>query len=158
MKARVIAIAAGAALAAAPMLTGPASAGATHEGSWAFSDYTPDPVSLAAAEALHVSTGRVVTSYCQGSRVPTAPQDVNAHRLTVRRPSTLQLHVTPTGAWGVEVDTTRGATLAGVATGRSVTSPVALRVRLRPGSYVVTACNLGGAPDARADYSLTPAS
>lgn len=156
MKARVLAIAAGTALAAAPMLTASASAGATHEGSWAFSDYTPDPVSLAAAQALYVSTGRAVTAYCQGSRIPTVPQDVNAHRLTVRTPALLQLHVTPTGAWGIEVDSTRGTTLAGVSTGRSVTDGAELRVRLRPGTYVVTACNLGGGPDAHAAYTLTP--
>jgi len=157
MKARVAALAAASALVAAPMLTGPASATSAHGGSWTFTDYTPDPVSLAAAQTLYLSTGRVVTSYCQDSRVPSAPQDVNAHRFRLSAPAVLQLHVTPTGAWGVEVDTPRGATLAGVATGRAATDAVDLRVRLRPGTYVVAACNLGGGPDARADYQLTPA-
>jgi len=154
MKGRIVAIAAGSALAAAPLFTGPASAGGAHQGSWAFTDYTPDAVTLVAAQALHTATGRTVTSYCQGSRVPSAPQDVNAHRLTLSAPSVLQLHVTPTGAWGVEVDNRRGATLAGVATGRATTAD--LKMRLRPGSYIVTACNLGGGPDAHADYHLTP--
>jgi hypothetical protein len=156
MKAPVAALAAASALVVAPMLTGSASATSVHRGAWTFTDYTPDPVALAAAQMLYVSTGRVVTSYCQDSRVPSAPQDVNAHRFRLSAPAVLRLQVTPTGAWGVEVDTPAGGTLAGVATGRAATDPVDLRVRLRPGAYVVAACNLGGGPDAHADYRLTP--
>lgn len=153
MKLRVVATAS--VLAAVPMLASGASATATHGGSWTFTDYTPDPATLAAAQMLHTTTGKVATSYC-GSRVPSAPQDVNAHRLTVRTPSVLRLRLSSTGAWGAEVDNLRGTALAAVATGNAPTTDLGLKVRLRPGIYSVSACNLGGAPSARADYQLLP--
>jgi hypothetical protein len=158
MRPRLIAVGAAVALAAAPMLTGSATAASADRGSWSFTDYSPDPGQLAAAQAFYVVTGHAVTSYCRRGRVPTTAQDVNAHPLHVSAPAVLQVHVSTTGAWGVEVDTRRGAALAGVASGRQSTGGLDLRVRLRPGTYAVNACNLGGGPEARADYRLTPTS
>lgn len=146
---------AGAVVAAiAPVLAIGAVAATTPGGSWSFTDYTPDPGSLLAGDALHVATGAVITSYCQGSRMPTAPQDVNSYRLKVTKTSRLDLALSSTGVWGVDVDTLRGTALAGTATSEP-TTPAALHVRLQPGSYVVQACNLGGGPTANVSYQLT---
>jgi hypothetical protein len=114
-----------------PVVTNAAMAAPpTHGGTWSFADYTADPGSLAANDAFHTATGASITSYCEGSRVPSVPQDLTVHALKVAGASTLKLHLAATGAWGVDVST-------------------------RPGAYVVRACNLGGAPTARVDYSLT---
>jgi len=145
---KAILVAAASALAIAPALTAGASAAQTSAGSWSFSDYTPDPSSLAADTAFHSATGTTITSYCHGSRVPSAPQDVTTHLLTVSRSSVLRLRVAATGAWGVDVTNRNGKTLAG-------TTGSALRVRLRPGAYVIRACNLGGAPTAQVSYRVS---
>ena len=145
MKAPFVAVVA--ALAVAPALTSGANGAQAHAGSWSFADYTPDPASLAADNAFHAATGTSITSYCHGSRVPSAPQDVTAHPLTVSRSSVLRLVVNTTGAWGVDVASRHGKT-------RAATNGNSLSVRLRPGQYVVRACNLGGAPTAQVHYSL----
>jgi len=147
-------LAAASALAVAPALTSAASAAPVAHGSWSFADYTPDPSSLAADDAFHVVTGTTITSYCHGTRVPSAPQDVTSRALTVSRPSVLRLSVNATGAWGVDVGSRHGKALAGITTTRAATDGTDLRVRLRPGQYVVEACNLGGAPTAQVNYSL----
>jgi hypothetical protein len=152
MKRAIIATAVAGAI--APVLVSGAFAATTPGGSWSFTDYTPDPGSLLADDAIHVVTGAVITSYCHGSRMPTAPQDVNAYRLKVSKASRLDLALSSTGAWGVDVDTLRGAALAGAVTSEP-TTPAALHLRLQPGSYVVQACNLGGAPTANVSYQLT---
>jgi len=149
MKATIMAAAA--ALGVASALVNGASAAPPTHGSWTVADYTPDPVSLAAADMLHVATGATVASYCQGSRVPSAPQDVTTHSLTLPRAGLLKLHIASTGAWGLDVSNRRGSTLAGVATAPGAGD---LSVRLPAGRYVVTACNLGGAPSAQVDYQL----
>ena len=154
MKAKVVAVTA--LLAAAPALTAVASAGQTTHGSWSFTDYTPDTAALAAGKALYVTTGRSDTSYCHGGRVPAAPQDVTSHRFRVPASSTLQLTGAASGAWGFEVDNARGATLVGAAT-NAAGSTVGLKLRVRPGTYVVRACNLGGAPTAQVSYRLASA-
>jgi len=140
------------ALAIIPAIASQAAAPGAH-GSWAFADYTPDATSLAADGSLHVLTGANVGSYCHGSRVPSAPQDVNSHSLKVSRRATLQLTVSATGVWGLDVTTTRGNALAGIAAMPG--SPSSLKVRLAPGSYVVKACNLGGSPTATVSYMLS---
>lgn len=152
MKAPLIAVAA--ALAVAPALTSGAAASQGHAGSWSFADYTPDPASLAADDAFHTTTGATVSSYCHGSRVPSAPQDVTSHSLTVARAAVLRLQLTATGAWGVDIASRHGKALTGITTASAAANGTGLRVRLRPGQYVVRACNLGGAPTARVDYSL----
>ena len=154
MNRRVVASAS--ALAVATVLAGVASAAPAGARSLAFTDYTPDPATLAASEALYVGTGLLAKSYCNG-RIPAIAQDVNAHRLVVTAPAVLQLHLSATGAWGMEVDNRQGKALAGLATDRTPTTPADLKVRLRPGTYSVTACNLGGAPSANATYQLTRA-
>lgn len=154
---------AAAALAVAPTLTNAATAAPLRSGSWAFTDYTADPTSLAADDAFHVVTGTVITSYCHGSRVPSAPQDVNARSLSVRTTSTLKLVLHATGVWGIDVTTQRGSAVTGTASQPSTTTqpatataPTELAVRLRPGTYKVVSCNLGGAPTASVSYELTP--
>ena len=144
---KAIVLAAASALALAPAVTSAASAGQATAGTWSFTDYTADPSSLAADDAFHVATGTTITSYCHGSRVPSSSQDVTSRALTVSRSSVLALKVTTTGAWGVDVVTRHGKTAA-------ATNGTALKVRLRPGQYVVEACNLGGAPTAQVDYRL----
>jgi len=152
---KAIVLAAASALAVAPVVTNAAlAAQPAHAGSWSFADYTADPTSLAADDAFHVATGTTITSYCHGSRVPSVPQDVNAHALKVTGASTLKLHLAATGAWGVDVSSRRGASVAGFVT-RTAADATRFTVRLHPGAYVVRACNLGGAPTARVDYSLT---
>ena len=148
---KAILVAAVSALALAPALTTGASAGQTSAGSWSFTDFTPDPSSLAADSAFHSASGAAITSYCHGSRVPSAPQDVTSHTLSVSRPSLLRLAVDADGAWGVDVASRHGKALAAVAT----TAGNALRLRLRPGAYVVRACNLGGAPTAQVSYHVS---
>ena len=149
MKATIIATAVAIGVASA-VVNGAAAAPATH-GTWTYADYTPDPTSLAADDMLHVATGATITSYCHGSRVPTAPQDVTSHSLTLTKPAVLTLHTTSTGAWGVDVNNRRGTTMAGVETTPGTGD---LSVRLPAGTYAVTACNLGGAPTAQVDYRL----
>ena len=144
---KAILVATASALAIAPALTVGASAAQTSAGSWSFSDYTPDPTSLAADAALHSATGTAITSYCHGSRVPSAPQDVTSHTVSVAKTSVLRLSIAATGAWGLDVASRHGKALAG-------TTGSALRVRLRPGAYVVRACNLGGAPTAQVSYRV----
>jgi hypothetical protein len=150
MKATVIAAAS--ALAIAPALTCGVLAGQANSGSWSFSDYTPDPSSLAADNAFHTTTGTAITSWCHGSRVPSAPQDVTSRRLTVAAPTVLKLDLDAAGAWGVDV-VRSGKALAGATTAQA-SNAAALSVRLRPGTYVVKACNLGGAPTATVNYRL----
>ena len=145
---KAILAATAAALAVAPALTTGASAAQSSAGSWSFSDYTPDPSSLAADSAFHSATGATITSYCHGSRVPSAPQDETSHTLAVSKPSVLRLNLAATGAWGLDVASKSGKALAG-------TTGSALRVRLRPGAYVVRACNLGGAPAAQVSYRVS---
>ena len=149
MKATIAAAAAALGLASA-LVTGAQAAPASH-GSWTFTDYTPDPASLAAADMVHVVTGAVIKSYCQGSRVPSAPQDVTSRSLTVPAKAVLKLHISSTGAWGLDVNNRTGSTLAGIA---AVPGTGDLSVRLPAGRYAVTACNLGGAPTAQVDYQL----
>ena len=151
MKATVIAAAT--ALAIAPALTSGALAAGANSGHWSFSDYTADPASLAADNAFHTTTGTAITSWCHGSRVPSAPQDVTSRRLTVAGPTVLKLGVEAAGAWGVDV-VRGGKALAGVTTAQAPNGAAALSVRLRPGTYVVKACNLGGAPTATVTYRL----
>ena len=90
---KAIVVAAASALALAPAVTSAASAGQATGGSWSFTDYTADPSSLAADDAFHTVTGATITSYCHGSRVPSAPQDVTSHALTVSRTTVLRLSV-----------------------------------------------------------------
>ena len=149
MKTTIIAVAAAIGVSSA-LVNGATAAPVTH-GSWSFTDYTPDPGSLAADDMLHVVTGATITSYCHGSRMPTAPQDVTSRPLAVAKPSGLRLHLASTGVWGVDVTNTRGAALAGIATAPGAGD---LSVRLPAGRYVVVACNLGGAPTAQVDYTL----
>ena len=149
MKATIIATAA-ALGAVSAVVSGAAAAPATH-GSWSFTDYTADPTSLAADDMFHVVTGTTITSYCHGSRVPSAPQDITSHALTLARSTVLTLHMSSTGAWGVDVNNARGSTLAGLV---SVPGAGELSVRLPAGRYAVTACNLGGAPTAEVAYQL----
>ena len=151
---KAIVVAAASALALAPAVTSAASASQATGGTWSFTDYTADPSSLAADDAFHVTTGTTITSYCHGSRVPPAPQDMTSHALSVSRASVLRLHVSATGAWGVDVASRHGKPLAGITTTRAATDGSSLDVRLRPGQYVVKACNLGGAPTAQVDYRL----
>lgn len=150
MKATIIA--ATAALGAVSALVNGAGAAPATHGSWSFADYTPDPSSLAADQTFHMVTGATITSYCHGSRVPTAPQDVTTHAIAVSKRSVLTLHLTSTGVWGVDVNNLRGAALAGIT---STPGAGVLSVRLPAGRYAVTACNLGGAPSAQVDYQLT---
>jgi hypothetical protein len=150
MKATVIAAAS--ALAIAPALTCGVLAGQANSGSWSFSDYTPDPSSLAADNAFHTTTGTAITSWCHGSRVPSAPQDVTSRRLTVAAPTGLKHDLDAAGAGGVDV-VRSGKALAGATTAQA-SNAAALSVRLRPGTYVVKACNLGGAPTATVNYRL----
>ena len=150
MKAIVLATAS--ALALAPVVTSAASAAQATGGSWSFTDYTADPSSLAADDAFHTVTGTTITSYCHGSRVPSAPQDVTSHALTVSKTSVLRLSVNATGAWGLDVASRAGKALAGITTTHATDGN--LKVRLRPGQYVVQACNLGGAPTAQVSYRL----
>ena len=152
MKATILASAA--ALAIAPAITTAATAASAHGGAWTFTDYTPDPTSLAADVAFHTVTGTTITSYCHDSRVPSAPQDVNSRLLKVSRPGVLTLHLDATGAWGFDVATKHGVPLAGITTTRAATDAASLAVPLRPGQYVVQACNLGGGPIASVDYQL----
>jgi hypothetical protein len=151
MKATVLAAAT--ALAIVPALTSGASAAPASGGAWSFTDYTPDPASLAADNAAHLATGATITSYCHGSRVPAAPQDMNSHLLSVSAPAVLKLHIAATGAWGVDV-TRHSTSLAGISTSRTTGDAQALTLRLRPGKYAVRACNLGGAPTAQVTYTL----
>src|SRR4051812_20368715 len=122
---------------------------------WSFADYTPDPSSLAASEFLHVATGAAIPSYCGASRVPSAPQDVNTRQLKLKKRSVLKLQITTTGAWGLDVTTSRGKPITGLAT--TPGAPSSLSVRLAPGAYSVTACNLGGSPTATVTYALSKA-
>jgi len=146
---------AGAVVAAiAPVLASGAFAATTPGGSWSFTDYTADPGSLAADSAFHVATGANISSYCHGSRVPTAPQDVNTYRLKVAKASQLNLSLSSTGVWGVDIDTAGGTVLAGTAATKPAT-PATLNVVVQPGTYVINACNLGGAPTANVNYQLT---
>ena len=149
---KAIVVAAASALAFAPALTSGATAAPAQGSAWTFTDYTPDPVSLAADNSLHVVSGTTITSYCHGSRVPSAPQDVNAHRVNVSARGVLRLAMNASGAWGLDVSNRRGTPLAGVTT--SGTGATALTVHVRPGQYVVQACNLGGSPTAQVAYRL----
>ena len=149
MKATIMAATAAFGVASA-LVTGAVAAPATH-GSWTFTDYTPDPASLAAADMVHVATGATITSYCQGSRVPSAPQDVTTRSLTVPAAGVLKLRINSTGVWGLDVNNRRGSTLAGIAAAPGAGE---LSVRLPAGRYTVAACNLGGAPSAQVDYQL----
>ena len=152
---KAIVLAAASALAVAPVVTNAATAAPpTNAGAFSFADYTADPVSLAADNAIHTATGAAITSYCHGSRVPSAPQDVNAHPLKVSSAKVLNLSVHATGAWGVDVVSRRGTSVAGIATTQEPEA-TSLTVRLRPGTYVVRACNLGGAPTASVNYQLS---
>jgi hypothetical protein len=159
MKARIVVAAS--LLAVVPAMTSAladtaSAAQHSRHGSWSFADYTPDPSVLAARQALYATTGKADTSYCHGGRVPAAPQDVTAHRLAVSAPSDLEITATAAGAWGFEVDNSRGDTLVGAANdGQS--SSVTLGLGLRRGTYVVRSCNLGGAPTAQMKYRLTRA-
>jgi hypothetical protein len=146
---------AGAVIAAvAPVVAPMAFATTTPGGSWSFTDYTADPGSWAADSAFHVATGAHISSYCHGSRVPSAPQDVNTYELKVARASQLHLSLSSTGVWGVDIDTARGTALVGTAATQPST-PATLTTVVQPGTYVINACNLGGAPTASVDYQLT---
>jgi hypothetical protein len=125
-------------------------------GSWDYTDYTADPASFAAAAALHVATGATITSYCDGGRVPAAPQDVNAHSFRLTAKSAVTVTMTSTGVWGLDVKTQSGAHLAGTTTSQPSTTPTKLVVTLRPGRYTIAACNLGGAPTAHVSYQANP--
>ena len=146
-------IAAASAVAVTTVLAGAASAASGGSRSLSFTDYTPDPATLAATEALYVGTGMQAQSWC-GGRVPAAPQDVNAHRLVVTKSSQLDVQLNATGAWGIEVDNRLGTAIRGAASDRTPASPVVLQLRLAPGTYFITACNLGGAPTAQATFRL----
>src|SRR3954463_15742967 len=121
-------------LAAVPVLTSVASAAPSSHGTLSFTDYTPDATVLVAGQALHVLTGKSDTAYCHGGRVPAAPQDVTSRQLKVRTASVLRLAATASGAWGFEVDNSRGATLVGAASSAPA-SATALKLRVRPGTY-----------------------
>jgi hypothetical protein len=151
-----IIIVSAAALALAPALASSATAAPVRGGSWDYTDYTPDPASFAADAFLHAATGATITSYCDGGRVPAAPQDVNVHSFRLTAKSAVTVTMTSTGVWGLDVRTQAGAHLAGTASQPS-TSPTKLAVTLRPGRYTVAACNLGGAPTAHVSYQVTPA-
>jgi hypothetical protein len=154
MKATVLAAAT--ALAFVPALTSGAIAASGNDQAWNFTDYTPDPASLAADNVAHTATGTTITSYCHGSRVPSAPQDVTSRPLIVSAPVVLKLRLDTTGAWGVDV-VRHGTSLAGITTTQTGGTAGALTVRLRPGRYAVHACNLGGAPTAQVGYRLVRA-
>ena len=130
-----------------------ASAAPTKSGSLSFVDYTPDATTLAAVESLHVVTGAHITSYCDGSRMPSAPQDVNARQLKVSKRSTIRLTMSTTGVWGLDLATSRGQTLTGIAT--TPGAPTVVTVRVAPGTYAVKACNLVGGTAATVTYQLT---
>jgi hypothetical protein len=151
-----IAIVTTAALAAATALASVAAAAAVHGGSWDYTDYTADPASFAADVMLHVVTGATIASYCDGGRVPSAPQDVNAHAFRLTAKSVLTVSMTSTGVWGLEVRTQAGAPIAGT-TSQPAATPTKLTVTLRPGRYTIAACNLGGAPTAHVTYTVAPA-
>ena len=153
MKATIIATAA--ALGVASALVNGAAAAPRTQGSWSFTDYTADPASLAADDMLHAATGSAITSYCHGSRIPSAPQDVTSHALTVSAPAVLHLHISSTGAWGLDVNNQHGTTLADTATAPGGAGD--LSIRLPKGRYTVASCNLGGAPTANVAYTVTPA-
>ena len=151
MKAKILVAAS--LLAVAPALTNVASAAPQSHGSLSFTDYTPDPTMVVATETLHVATGMKDPAYCHGGRVPSAPQDITSHQLKVPAASMLRMTATTSGAWGFEVDDSRGKTLLGAATvGAGPTT--GLQLRVRPGTYVISACNLGGAPTAQVSYKL----
>lgn len=151
-----IAIITTAALAAATALASTAAAAPVRGGSWDYTDYTADPASFAADEMLHFVTGATITSYCDGGRVPSAPQDVNAHAFRLTAKSVVTVSMTSTGVWGLELKTQAGAPIAG-ATSQPTTTPTKLAVTLRPGSYTIAACNFGGAPTAHVTYTVAPA-
>lgn len=158
MKTTVVIAAAATTLAVVPLTAGAASAPAkTTHGTLAFTDYTPDPAVLGASEMLHVVTGRVVTNYCQGGRVPALPQDVNSHALTVSsKHAILKLVTTATGAWGVDVSDTHGRPIAATSTAATDAGQGRLTLRLPSGHYLIASCNLGGATTAQVSYTLTP--
>jgi hypothetical protein len=144
-------------LAVAPLAADAAAPSRTTGGTLSFTDYTPDPAVLLASQALHVVTGRDVTNYCEGGRVPALPQDVNSHPLTLGKRSTLKLTATATGAWGVDVTDTHGRPLATTTTAAATdASNGRLTVRLPSGHYQISSCNLGGSSTASVAYTLTP--
>lgn len=151
-----IVIASAAALAVTTALASSATAAPVRGGAWDYTDYTPDPASFAAAAFLHAATGATIPSYCDGGRVPAAPQDVNAHTFRLTAKSTVTVTMTSTGVWGLDVKTQSGAPIVGT-TSQPSTSPTKLAVTLRPGRYTIAACNFGGAPTAHVSYQVAAA-
>lgn len=157
MKPTVVIAAAATSLAVASLTVNAASAASssTTGGTLSYSDSTPDPAVLAASQMLHVVSGRNVTDYCEGGRVPVLPQDVNSRTISVSKRSTLKLTTTATGAWGVDVTDSHGRALATTSTAGTAPDQGHLTVRLGAGRYRVAACNLGGATTAAVAYTLT---
>ena len=127
---------------AAPALAGPQLK--QQKGSWSFVDATPDPSPDASLGAD--------SSHCHG-KLPSAPTDVNAHAVKVKKRATLSVDAQVIGDWAMEVRDAKGVVVAGDDSNPPASEGVA-GVVLKKGTYSVVLCNLSGAPTATADYTL----
>ena len=127
---------------AAPALAGPQAS--QKKGTWHFTDATPDPSPDASLGAD--------SSHCHG-KLPSAPTDVNAYPVKVKKRATLSVEAHVIGDWAMEVLDAKGAVVAGDDSNPPASEGVA-GVVLKKGTYKVVLCNLSGAPTATADFTL----
>jgi hypothetical protein len=133
-------------LAAAPSMAARTIRTGSLKGSLSYTDTTPDPT---------VDTGGSATEHCHGA-LPSAPTDVNDHKIKVPGPGTLKVAGHNALDWAMEVRDSKGNVLAG-SDGMLPTDAEGTTAYLsKAGTYDVVYCNLTGEPQVTADYSFAP--
>ncbi len=133
------------AMAAIPSSAGAGVAPSQTQGTWTFTDFSPDPT----------STPEDATMHCHGL-LPSAPGDVNSQPLKLKSAGTLELTSHNVLDWAMELRDSKGNVVTGT-DGGDLTTPENLSVYLPKGKYVVVYCNLEGEPEITVDYAFRKA-
>ncbi len=135
----VIGLAAALVVAAIPSFAG-ASARQGNSGTWTFTDVTANPT---------------VFGECSNSNVPSAPGDVNAYEIKVKKKTqTLQTVSHNQLDWAAEVRDSQGNVIASSDQPFGGSQAENFNLPLRKGTYTVYYCNWSGEPQITVDWSL----
>ncbi|HVF54254.1 MAG TPA: hypothetical protein VNC78_11725 [Actinomycetota bacterium] len=132
-------------IALAAVIPGPARAKPATEGTWTFTDLSPDPT----------STPEPAERHCHG-QLPSAPGDVNSYEVVLKKTSRLVLTSHNLLDWAMELHDADGEVVFGT-DGGDVNSAENLDMLLEKGKYTVVYCNLEGEPEITVDWAVEKA-